>query len=101
EAGLVRGAVEVEHLLVDEALLARVVADQLVDDAVGDVGDRGEHALAAVPLGVAVAQLDRLERAGRRAGRDRGPRDRAVVESNLDFYGRVAPRVKDLPGDDS
>ena len=49
---------------------------------------------------VAVAQLDGLVGAGRGAGRDGGPADRAVGEDDVDLDRRVAPRVEDLAGVD-
>ena len=57
------------------------------------------HALAAVAL-AAVAQLDRLEGAGGRAGGDRCAADGAVVEGDLDLDGGVASRVEDLASAD-
>ena len=45
----------------------------------------------------AVAQLDRLELAGRGARGHRRQAPRAGVEHDLDLDGRVAPRVEDLP----
>jgi hypothetical protein len=90
EAGLVGGAVDVEHLLVDQPLLAGLVAEELVDDALLDVVDGLLDALTCVPVGVPVAQLECLEGARRGARRHRGPGDRAVVETDLDLDGRVA-----------
>ena len=55
-----------------------------------------EHALAAVARLVAVAQLDRLVGAGRRARRHGRPADRAVGEDDVDLDRRVAARVEDL-----
>ena len=72
EAGLVVGAVEVDQRPVDAALVERVEADDGVGDLAVDVGDGVEHALAAEAV-AAVAQLDRLERPGRGAGRDDRP----------------------------
>ena len=48
----------------------------------------------------AVAQLDRLVHAGRRAGRDGGAADGARLEQHVDLDGRVAARVEDLAGVD-
>src|SRR5579872_3271872 len=83
--------------MVDEPLVVSLVAEQLgldlVDDAVYGPRDR----LAAV-LGAAVAEFDGLECASGRAARHAGPAGRAVVEDDLDLYGRVSPRVQDLPG---
>src|SRR5262249_59484493 len=45
----------------------------------------------------AVAQLQRLAAAGGRAGRDGGPAGAAPRQRALDFDGRVATRVEDLP----
>ena len=64
-----------------------------------DVRDRLRHALAAVGL-PAVAKLDGLVDAGRGAGRDRGPAERARLEPHVDLDGRIAARVEDLAGVD-
>ena len=93
---LVRRAVEVDQLLVDQPLLAGVVADQLGADDVEDVVDGLGDALAAVAL-TAVAELDGLEGAGGGAAGHRGPGDRPVVEGDLDLDGGVSARVEDLP----
>ena len=100
EAGLVGGGVNLDHALVESALVAGLEPVQLGRDPLDDVLDRPLHALAQVACGVAVAQLQRLECPGRRAGRYRRPPDRAVVKSDLDLDRRVSPRVKDLPGVD-
>ena len=55
-----------------------------------------QDALAAVARLVAVAQLDRLVRAGRGARRHGRPADRAVVEDDVDLDRRVAARIEDL-----
>ncbi len=48
----------------------------------------------------AVAQLDRLVLARRRARRHRGPAGGAGVEDHLDLDGRVATGIEDLTADD-
>ena len=70
-------------------------AHRLGDLAV-DVGDRLGDALAAARL-AAVAQLERLVHAGRRARGHRRAARRARLEADLDLDGRVAARVEDLP----
>ena len=99
QPGLVRRAVQVDHRLVDQPLVVGVVAEQfrldLVDDGLDGLGD----ALAAVGV-AAVAELDRLERAGGGAARRGRPAVRAVVEHDLDLDRGVAPGVQDLPGVD-
>ena len=99
EAGLVVGAVEIAQDAVDAALLERVEPDEHVVDLVVDVPDRVEHALAAEAL-TTVAQLDRLELPGGRAGRDDGPALGPAVEEHLDLDRGVAPGIEDLASDD-
>ena len=45
---------------------------------------------------VAVAQLDRLVRAGGGAGRDRRPAERTVLQQDVDLDSRVAATVENL-----
>ena len=92
---LVVGAVEVDEQPVDVALVEGVEPDQGVVDLVVDVGDRVEHALAAVAA-LAVAELDGLEGAGGGAGRDDGAAAGTGVEDDLDLDGGVAAAVEDL-----
>ena len=49
---------------------------------------------------VAVAQLDRLVRAGRGAGGHGGAAARAVLQHDIDFDGRIAAAVEDFAADD-
>ena len=56
-------------------------------------------ALAEIAL-AAVAQFDRLMRAGRGAGRHRGAAHRAVFQHDVDLDGRVAAAVEDFAADD-
>ena len=63
-----------------------------------DVLDGLEHALAAVAVLVAVAQLQRLVRAGGCAGRHRRAPERAVFQHHFHFHGGVAARIQNLAG---
>ena len=83
----------VEPLLVGGELPMTASAISVVD-----VGDGLEDALAAVALGVAVAQLVRFVGAGAGAGRHDGAPRAAVFERDLDLDGRVAARVEHLEG---
>ena len=65
-----------------------------------DRGDRLLHALAEIALLVAVAQLDRLVRPGRGAGRHGGAAARAVLQHDVDLDGRIAAAVEDFAADD-
>ena len=60
QMGLVLGAVEFDQALVQTGLVVGVASPHLRRDQRGDVADRLQHALAAVALGVAVAQFQRL-----------------------------------------
>src|SRR5690606_8921317 len=86
--------------LVDQALLGGVLPDQpragLVEHALHGL----LHTLAEVAV-AAVAQLHRLEGAGRGAAGHGGPAGGAVVEDDLDLDGGVAARVQDLARADS
>ena len=99
QVGLVGRRVELVHHLVD---LALVVGTHALDGRADLLDHRVDgllHALAEVAI-AAVAQLDRLELAGRRAARHGGAAERAVVEQHLDLDGGVAARVEDLAGAD-
>ena len=99
EARLGRRPVELDHRDVDLALLARVHPADAVGDLAVDVRDGAGDALAE-PRVAAVAQLDRLVLAGRRAGRHGGRPERTRLEADLDLDGRVAARVEHLAGVD-
>ena len=64
-------------------------------------GNRLLHALAEIAGLVAVAQFDRLVRAGRSARRHRGAADRTVFEDDVDFDRRVAAAVQNFTADRS
>src|SRR5439155_27186104 len=104
ERRLVRCAVELEERLIDRGLLRGLHPLDLRGDRLLDVVHGLAHALAAVALLVAVAQLDRLALAGAGARRHRRAAPGAGLELDLDLDRRIAARVEDLPridaGDD-
>ena len=77
-------------------LVGGVEAGQRVADRAVDGLDRRAHALAAVAARVAVAQLDRLVRAGGGARGHRGAADGAILEAHVDLDGGIAPAVENL-----
>jgi len=87
---LVRGAVERVERAVDARLVVGVATEHFASEDVVHVLHGLQHALAEIPLGVAIAQLDRFVRARRRARGHRGPSGGAAVEEHLDLHGRVA-----------
>ena len=93
---LVRRCVELHQRAVQALLVGRVAAAHRLGDLTVDVGHGVQHALAEVGALVAVAQLGRLELAGRRAGRHRRASRDAGAQCELDLDRRVAPRVQDL-----
>ncbi len=86
--------------LIEAALIGRVHAADRVEDLAVHGGDGVQHALAAIALLVAVAQLDRFMRAGRGAGRHRGAADDAAFQRDVDFDGGIAAAVENLAADD-
>lgn len=99
EVGLVRGAVELDELLVDEALVVGLVADEGLVDLVVDEGHGLLDALAEVTV-TAVTQLVGLVDTGGGTRGDVGTADAAVLQEHLDLDSRVTARIEDLAGDD-
>ncbi len=99
EPAFVRRAVERDHGLVELDLRLGVHAAQCVENLAIDRFDGVADALAEIALLVAVAQLDRLMRAGGSARRHAGAAERAVGEHDVDLDGRVAAAVQNLPAD--
>ena len=86
---------------VEAALVGGVAAGDRLGDLAVDVADRLRDALAAVGV-AAVAQLDRLELAGRGAGRHRGAARarRSAATTSTSTVG-LPRRVEDLAGVDA
>ncbi len=100
EPRLVRGAVEGDERGVDRALIERVEAGESRGDLSPNPVERILHVEAAEALS-AIALVDRLARAARRAGRRYSPPHRAVAQRDFRFDGRAAARVPDAPGDEA
>jgi hypothetical protein len=100
QLSLVGSAVQVDHGLVDAALVSGVKAGQgrcdLVDDGVNGLLDT----LAEVAALVAVAQFNGFVLAGGSTGRNGSAADLAVREENFNFDRGVATRIEDLAGVD-
>ena len=100
QPALVRGAVEIDHDLVDLHLLLDGLIAQRLEDLAVDGLDRLLHALAEIPILVAVAQLDRLMRAGGGTRRHRGAADRAIFQHHIDFNCGIAPAIENFAAND-
>ena len=94
QAPLARGPVELDQSIIQGGLLRCFDTPQGRRNRVLDVRDRLERPAPGVPLGVAIAQLERLGLARRGAGGHEGAPRGAVVEPDLDFNGRIAARVE-------
>ena len=100
QLGLVRRSVQVDKQPVDAHLVEGVTAKQLGPNGLVHVPHRMQDALAAVAGRVAVAQLDRLMRAGGGAGGHCGAALRAVLQHDIDLDGRIAAAVENFAADD-
>ncbi len=100
QVGLVLGAVKLQHLLVDAALVGHLVADQGRRDDAVDIADRFEHAFALIALLLVVSQLDGFVLARRGPGRDHGRDSGEAIEIHGGFDGWIAARVQQLLGCD-
>ncbi len=98
ELALVVGPVERDHRHVDVALVFGIEAEQGVGNRPVDRVDRLQHALAEIAVLVAVAQFDRLVRAGRGARGHRGAAEAAVFEQDVDFDRRDCPGCRGFRG---
>ena len=97
---LVLGAVELDHRRVERGLVERVEAGDRVGDLAVDRVDRAGHALAEIAALVAVAQLDRLARAGGGARRHGRAAEGAALQDDVGLDGGVAAAVQDLAAAD-
>ena len=97
---LVRCPVQIDHQRVELHLVGAIHAPDRVENLALRIGAGLQHALAAIPPLVAVAQLHRLMRAGAGAGRDNRAARGAGLECDLDFDRRVAAAVQHFAGDD-
>ena len=77
-------------------LLERIHAEDRARDRAAHVGDRLRDVVAAEPR-AAVAQVDGLARAARRAGGRDAAADDAAREAHFGFDGRPAARIEDAP----
>ena len=96
ELALVRGAVELDHRVVESTLIGGIHADDLRSDDFVHGLDGVEHALALVTGLVAIATLPSLCGTGGGAGRNQAAALCAVFGLEIDLDGRVATGIKDF-----
>ena len=100
QAAFVRRAVERRQRPVQPGLIGGVEAAGRCRDLAVDMADGGADALAAVPVGIAVAELDRLVPPGAGAAGDDRAAAGAAFERHFDLDGGVSPAVEDLAAGD-
>ena len=93
-------AVNLDHRRVNLALVFGVEPDQLLAQFVVHGGDSLQHALAEIAALVAVAQFNRLVRAGAGARGHCGAAETAILQQHINLHRRVAPAVEDFAGVD-
>jgi hypothetical protein len=95
ELALVRGAIEIDHGLIDAELIEGIHALDFFEDGGVDVFDGLGDALAVVLL-AAIAQFDGFVGAGGSAGGNGGAAEAAVIQNHIDFDGGVAAAIVNL-----
>jgi hypothetical protein len=100
EPRLVRRAVQIDHDIVDRRLRLGIHAADRIEDLGLNGGHRLQDTLAAIARLVAIAQLDRLMRAGRGAGGHGGAAEGAALQQHVHLHGRVAAAIENLARDD-
>ena len=99
QTGLVGGAVQLDHGLVDLGLVQSVETHNGFGDFGVDIGDGLHDRLAAVFI-AAVPELAGFINAGGSAGGNCGTPNGTVLQINLGFYRGIAPGIENLTGND-
>ena len=86
--------------LVECDLFFGIHAGERIENLAIDRRHRLGDAFAEMALRVAIAQLDRLMRAGRSARRNRGAPEGAVLERHIDLDGGIAAAVENFAAGD-
>ena len=96
QLALVVSAVQIQHDLVDTALVFSILATDLGANYVYNGLDGILHALALVALLVVIATLHGFESAGRSSGWNRCTGRNPVLEKNVYLDGGIAARIQYL-----
>mmetsp|Transcript_35776 Transcript_35776/g.82841 ORF Transcript_35776/g.82841 Transcript_35776/m.82841 type:complete len:509 (-) Transcript_35776:20-1546(-) len=94
EVALVRGAIEIDHEVVNALLVTRILADKSRGDGVVHVPNSAKDTLTHV-TGATVAKLSSLIDASRGTRRARGS-EHTIGSGHINLNGRVTTRVNDL-----
>jgi hypothetical protein len=96
QPGFGRRAIQRDQAIVDRPLSERVAPDERAPDLAVHCCDRALDTLAAEAPRIAIAEFERLLRAGRRARRNRRASARAALQRDVDLNCGIASRVEDL-----
>jgi len=96
EPAQLRRSVEFAQARVERRLVGTVRRVERARDLAIHVGDRLRDAEAPITRRIAIAQLMRLGRAGRRTGGHAGAPDAAIVQHRVDFDRGPASRIEDF-----
>ena len=96
QSALVVRAVKLQHHVVDSALVVCLEADEGIGNFVVHMANGIKRALAQIAILVAIAQLNGLECARRRAGGNSRTTEGTILQHNFHFNGGVAARVQDF-----
>ena len=97
QSSLIFGAIELNHFLVQRALVGGVEVRQGVGYLAVYIFHGLEHTFADVNTAVAVAQLNRFVLTGRSAAGDDGPALRSILKPDFCLHRRIAARIQHLP----
>ena len=96
QLALIRCAVEVDHCVIDGALLFRLHSGNGGRNFLGDVLRGLACTFAEVTLLIVITKLDGFMLARGGAGRNGGAADCAIGKAYVGFNGRIAPRIENL-----
>ncbi len=90
------GAVQLDHGLIDGALLSSVHADDLGSDYLVHIVYGLENALAAIALFVSITELQGLVLTGGSARGNGSYTNKTGIKGNFNFDGRISAGIQDL-----
>src|SRR5690554_6073479 len=100
QVGLVLGAVQIQHNLVQTTLIRRIFTDQCITNLAVYRINRFQDALTQITGSITITQLQRLAGTGGCTRRRTSGADGAVFQNNIGFNGRVAAGIQNLTGFD-
>src|SRR5690554_4495583 len=100
QVGLVLGAVQIQHNLVQTTLIRRIFTDQCITNLAVYRINRFQDALTQITRSITITQLQCLAGTSGSTGRCTSSSDGAVFKDNVGFYGRITAGIQNLTGFD-